>query len=430
MLARPIVRDAAWVVVGQALAALGGLVGLKILTSLLPPSDFGELVLALGAVALATGTFCAPLLQAGLRFYPEAAASGAVGPFRRLTADMLFRVTALAGTALAATGAVWAVASGQPSRGLLFLAAGCLIATDVTRTFESNLLNAARRQRDYGMWIASDAWAKPLVAGVLLAGVGRWPALAVLGQAVGSAMVWAAFRTRAVREVVPPQEPRDEVWVADTRKAMVRFAVPLAPMAALGWFTALGDRYVLAAFAGTAEVGAYAAAYALASQPLIAVNGLVHATLRPVLYDAVARGDRRKQRRTIAAFVAAAFAVGTVGTLGFVAFGPRIGSWLLGAEFLPSVRLMPWIAAAYGVQGLQQSLEIVLYARHSTRSLLVLQILGSAAALTAYLAWIPGRGAMGAALATLTALTVSCVGTLLLVLRRERATVERFTPES
>jgi O-antigen/teichoic acid export membrane protein len=407
-LTRRIWREGMWVGAGQAAMAFGSFAALKLLTTLLSVADYGRFALLLGLVTLGSSLFVVPNLQAVLRFYPEALGQGSVRALRRMTLDRLLRGAAILSLALALGGAAWTVASSSPIPVVSYVLAAAFLAADIVRGLEMSLLNAARRQRDYAIRGAADAWARPLMVCAAIALFGPGLSQVFLGYATGSILTSLALRTRTVQGERSAVPWRDDPWVRANRHAFVRYGLPLIPLAALNWVMSLGDRYLLGGIMGASAVGTYAAAYALGSQPLIAANQLVHTTLRPVLYDAVAEDDRAKERRTLRVWLALTVGIAALGTTACAVLAPALTRGLLGPRFGDAAHLVPWIALAYGFQVVQQTFEIMMYAHGMTRRLMALQALAAAAATIFYLLLIPKYGALGAAWGTLATFVLTC----------------------
>jgi O-antigen/teichoic acid export membrane protein len=381
-----------WVGLGQAVAALAGLVGIRLLTSFVPPAVYGEVVLLLGIAALGTNLFCGPFQQAVLRFYPQAREAGRVGALRRQAGRVLAAAALLLGSVLLAAGAARsAVAS--------FAAVAALVAVDTWRTFESGLLNGERRQRDYMVRTGLDAWGRWLVAAGLAWFLGATAFHVLGGMLLGSGLANLLLSRRVVRGEAA--DGAGEAWAASWRGPFFRYALPLVPLAALNWVFSMGDRYVLAAWWDMATAGVYVAAYGLASQPFIALNAVIHSTLRPVLYDAVARGDAVKERRTLRVWVGVVVGSMGLGWLALALLARPVCALLLGARYQGAAALVPVIAGAYALQAVQQTFEIMLYAHGGTGRLTALQAVAAAVSLVLYVVLIPEGGARGAALATL-----------------------------
>ncbi len=402
-----IVKDAAWIAAGQAIVVIAGLAGTRVLTTLLPPEVYGQISLVVGLGTLGTGLFCLPFLQAAMRSFPDARLAGKVGALRRLAASYVQRGVLAAGLLLALAGAGWTLWSEAPVPTVVFLVAAGVVAADAWRSFEAALLNGARRQQDYATRTALDALARPTAAALLVWWLGPSALYVLLGFVVGSVTLSLLLRRRTVRGADELSVP-DDPWVQNHRGEFLRYALPLMPMAAMNWVMSMGDRYFLNASWGPETVGIYWAAYALGSQPFIAANALLHNTLRPVLYEAVAQGDAAKERRTLRVLLGLALAVGVTGWLLMTVLAAPLCTLLLGSAYRAgAAALLPWIGAAYALQMVQQAFEVILYAHRQSRQLVVLQAIAAASAVVLFLWLIPDLAGQGAALGTLGSVVIT-----------------------
>lgn len=388
------------------MATVGRLVGAKVLTTLLAPSAFGALALAQGVATLANNFFCAPIVHAAIRFRPDAVRDDRIREFRQVLGRLIAGRIVWAVVALLAGGAIWIYGLRRGGSYALFAVLGLFVAVEVMRQLESSLLNAARRQGRFAAWEASDAWAKPAGATAAIAVAGPTATAAMAGIAGATAAVLAGFRRR---EPAPVGHAPDGPWAERCRRGILAFANPMMPLAILGWLMSYADRYLVGGLTSISEAGVYAAAYGLGSQPFVAFAGVVHASLRPVLFDAVARGETARARKALLTWFLVIGGGSAIG-VAVVALAARLlVSLFLGPEFSAGARLLPWIAGAYAVQNVQQVFESVIYARRRTRVLIVMQGIGTVTALSLYLVLIPRLGALGAAMASLFALVASCI---------------------
>jgi O-antigen/teichoic acid export membrane protein len=238
----------------------------------------------------------------------------------------------------------------------------------------------------------------------------------LLGYAVGTLIAMTPFLRRQEAASSP-----DFRWRQETVRSLRRFARPLLYSSLLSWAGALGDRYILAAFHGAAEAGVYAASYGLASQPFITVGAICAGVLRPVLFDAVARGDRTGERQAIRRWLTVAGAISAAGLAATTLLSSHLVRWFLGTDFWPGAKLLPWIAATYALQNVQQAFENELYAQKLTRQVLAVQSIGTGAALVLYLVLIPRYGAIGAAVGSFLSMLTSCLASYGLVHVRRRS---------
>jgi O-antigen/teichoic acid export membrane protein len=418
-----VVGEGLWVATGQALTLAGRFAGIRVLTGLITPEMYGEVSLLAGAAALVAGVVCTPIIQGTVRFYPDAVRDGVPGAHRGMTRRYLDVGSFTSAAILLAGGLAWSMSSGRGPGpwAYLFLSLGFLAET--SRNYETGLLNAARRQAASSLWTALEAWTRPLAAALGVIVAGATSTIVLVGYAAGSLGANLLFSRARVRPGAADPEA-EAAWRLRAAGAFRSFAAPLVPLGLLGWAFNLGDRYVLASAAGAEATGLYAAAYGLASMPFLALSGVLVSTLRPVLFEAVAAGDRRRERRVLATWIAATCAVGAAGVALLAGVGPWLVRLALGPEFRVSAPLLPWIGAAYAIQALQNVFETRIYARKRTEGFVVLHVASAAVAMTMYLVLIPSLGGMGAALGTVGGMTASCLASIALARLPERGLVE------
>ena len=74
-------KEGFWIVLGQAIAVLGSLVGVRVLTGLLTSAEYGELALGMTLAILVGQTLFGPLGQGATRFYAPTVEKRALNVF-------------------------------------------------------------------------------------------------------------------------------------------------------------------------------------------------------------------------------------------------------------------------------------------------------------------------------------------------------------
>ena len=420
--------ELAWVVGGQATTALGTVVGVRVLTQFLPPSAYGTVSLALGLSVLAISLVAAPLTQAAIHFYPTITAAGSA---RELLDSVLrcYRTMAPWIVAAALVAAVVYVASGQGTPVLVVLLT-LLLASDCWRSANLSLLNAARHQRRYALWMTADSWSRPLAAVGAVMVFGPSP-VAVLGAYVlVSALLLLVFSHRLwPRESSSnPREQPERLRALDSR--MWQYALPLLPLGIMSWASTLGDRYVIGAALGVADTGVYAAVYGLASIPFMIVNGTAEQALRPIYQTAVSRGDTARARRILAIWFGAVVGICCCGVLVFVFAHDFLASLVVAKPYRYASGLMPWIAAGYSVRAASYVLERVSYAYGKTRRVLLIQAYAVAATAIVTPLGVVTLGLRGAAMAVPVYFTIQFMAAAVLARRTVREAYSANSPQA
>ncbi len=402
---------------GQALAALGTLIGIRIITEVASPGVYGEVTLWLGMAALGLGLIATPFLQAGVRYYSEYAASNAIGSLRRMIIAGI-RPSALAVGAIALIGLV--VSHDRASNAIYtIIVLLSILGVDIARSMETTLLNAARRQRTYALWAVSEAWVRPLFALAAMVFFEPTPIMLLVGYFVGSAtclLLFYSIGTPVVDSGSPAaikHQPKEAIRIR-------QYALPLIPLAVIGWISGVGDRYVIGSTLGLVEVGIYAAAYALVSRPFLMLGHVIELTLRPRYMAAVAEKKLSKAKKIFQIWLALTTAMVGI-TLALVFF---FSEWLamlfLGEAFREGAVLMPWIALGYSLLVVSYVFEKVLYAYERTRCVLYIQCLGATATIAVTFFAVTQWGLYGAAVAVPIYFGIQLIGSIFFAINVER----------
>jgi O-antigen/teichoic acid export membrane protein len=96
---RHLFKEGFWIVVGQAMVMIGSLVGVRLLTGLLSPAEYGELALGVTIATLVNQTILGPLGQGVMRFYAPAVEQDDIGGYlyavRRLVSISMIAIVFL-----------------------------------------------------------------------------------------------------------------------------------------------------------------------------------------------------------------------------------------------------------------------------------------------------------------------------------------------
>ena len=402
---RRIAGEGAWVAGGQIVSAIAALVSIRIITELLTPDEFGRLALLAGVAALALGLAVEPLLQGVLRFYADWKHRGDGAVLRSASAAMLTPIVIVASATLVFTGWIGGAALGLSAVASILVAA--LFALDAVRSFELALFNAARRQKPTAFLYAATACTRPLAAFATVSIWGASAEAALAGYVAGSALVVIAIRALIPLEGRGVDEAsisgRSFLHTGAGQKLtgeLLHYAVPLAPLAILGWFNGVGDRYVIGGVIGLEDAGLYAAAYGLVSRPFLMLGTMTELVMRPVLFDAIAASDAGRVRRVKQAWLSVVATGSAFGAICFVLLGVHVGDLLLAPGYREAaVSMMIWIALGYAFHNMSVVHIRFCYAFKDTRAVLVLTVASSATMLAVLLLFLQLYGLIGAAMA-------------------------------
>lgn len=417
-----VLREGTWVAIGQAVSAVAGLVGTRLITQVVAPKVFGLASLLLAGEIFARSVFCSPALSAGIRFYPDAQRTGQLRRLRELMARVMMRNVLWIFPAL--TIVAWLYLKQQPLRTAIACALGAFLIVDVARSMEMSILSGARRQARSAIASMIEAIARPLLIllGVKLIGSSALAVVAGTGAAAFAALALLRRRVAQDQRISLIQEETD-ASDNDLVDSVQRFARPLIPVFLIIWITSLSDRYIIQWFVkDTSAVGIYAAGYGLISQPFVMTNSVLSLTLRPIYFTAASQKKGAHARRTFITWIGAAFAISAVGVVLATLLRRQVVGLFLAPRYARTVELVPWIAAGYFFYVVQQTLEQNLMAHRRTGAVLVEQAFGAVVSIVATIPLVRFYGALGAAYACPIYFGAQCVLTGIFVGAQKRST--------
>lgn len=361
-------KEGFWIVFGQAIAVLGALVGVRVLTELLDPTAYGELALGLTIATLVNQTILGPLNQGTTRFYSPAVERGDVhGYFSAVwwlvafatgavVLMILFAIIVLQLSkhaqwiAIAVTALIFAILSGYNS---IF----------------SGIQNAARQRSVVALHQGINSWIKFLVAAGLMVILGASSTNAMIGYALATVIVLAS-QVYFFRKLLPG--PGDEITTKkEWRQKIWNFSWPISTFGLFTWMNVISDRWALELFSSTYEVGQYAALYQIGYYPVSLASGLVMQFLSPILYQRA--GPATDLQRVVEVYGMSwrltfmSLVITGVVFLIVLVFHDRLFRIFVAKEYLSVSYLLPWMILAGGIFVSGQTLALGLMSQMKTK---------------------------------------------------------------
>lgn len=375
-LSRKAGAEAFWIMLGQGLALGGSLVGVRMLTGVLSPAEYGELALAMTVVTLSGQCVMGPLGNGVSRYYSASWERGEASAFM----GAVWRLSGMAGLVVAGAGASIVAALALSGRGhLLHIALpACVFALAAGANAVLDGLQIAARQRVVVAWHAvAGSWGRFGLAVAFVAACRGGAAVAIAGYAAAATMVLAsqlAFVARSFGGPSLPPHASADIW----RSRILTYSWPFAVWGVFGWAQVASDRWALQSFAPPSTVGLYAALYQVGYYPVsLAVNVIVQ-LVAPILFQRAGDSSdiarmldvhRAGRRLTAVALVLAVVAV--VLSWGLKDVLMRL---LLAPEYRDAASLLPGVVAAGGLFAAGQMAQLPLMSSAATSTLLLPKI--------------------------------------------------------
>lgn len=396
-----LLKETSWIVLGQALAIVGYLVGVRLFTGLLTPDIYGELALVMTVATLINQIVLGPLANGVVRFYAPAVEQGDLCGYlnavRRLvllaTVSIVF-INLVTITCLLIVGKTKWIAVATAT--LIF---AILSSYD---SILSGIQNAARQRSIVALHQGMIAWGRYLVAAGLMLWLGATSTVAMVGFAVAVIPVLGS-QYLFFRKIVPQNMPsavRENNWA----EQIWRFSWPYASWGIFSWAQQASDRWALGFFATTKEVGLYAVLFQLGYYPIMMATGIAMQLLAPIIFQRAGDGSDSQRNADVSklSWRLSRYCLGlTVLAFGMaVLFHAQIFRIFVNKEYASVSYLLPWVLLSGGVFAVGQTLELNLASQMKTPTLVMAKIVTSLFGVLIYFAGALLLGIIGVVFAS------------------------------
>ena len=279
---RRLTREFMWVVVGQAAALIGGIVGIKLLTSSLGTKGYGELALGQTIALLFNQVLFGPIAQSFYRFFSVFRERKQLSGLFFFLRKLFLWLTPII-LILSALIALFLGMSLSGKWGWLILTSAGFGLLDGANLIYQSMQNAARQRSIVALHQGAISWFKLLAAVGMVMLIGRSGSVAMLGFCIGALAILISQRY-FVRRIFKGKIEKDKSQQL-IFKTLLKYAYPFAIWGVVTWGQMSSARWALQTFLGEHEVGLYYALFQLGNVPILLVTGLLNQLSTPIIFE-------------------------------------------------------------------------------------------------------------------------------------------------
>ena len=347
-------KEITFILLGQIIAALGSLIGVRLLTGKLTPAVYGEISLGLTVGVLFQQTLFGPISGSFLRFFSVASEKKEMNAFIKAVLKSTLQSTLISFIIIILVVGVFILKDLTSLVGLILLSFLYMLISSYN-TFLDNLQNAARQRIIVAWHQGIGSWLKYLLAVLLIILLSPTSTVAMGGFLFSALVVFASQLWFFLRSKYFRQENGETVDAAKIDQWVHSFWKYAAPSILWGLFTwaqLSSDRWALGLFASTSDVGLYTALYQLGYYPVSFLSGIVLQFLSPILFqwsgDATQENRVQKAAKFIRYLVIVSMTLSILLALAAYLLHRQIFSLLVSPEYQSVSPLLPWMVLAGG----------------------------------------------------------------------------------
>lgn len=362
--------ELSWIVIGQITSALGVIVGVKLLTQMMLPGEYGALTLGMTIAALGQQVVTGPLGNASMRFFAPARQAESTRAYFYAAAKLTIRMSLVLALVFAAATLVLTHSSYSHWGPIVATAGAFTLISGVIGVFDS--MQTAARQRATVAWHqAVFVWLRSLVAIFLMSVLGSTAATALLGYVIAAAIVSISEYTFFRIQISPYGQRESVPTCAECAEQMIKMRNYSAPFSKWGFFTwaqSVSDRWSLGFSADQQAVGLYTPISQLGYYPMSLMSSMVSQLISPIVFGE-ADGVKQNARRLI--YYAVAFFVTLTIVLFIISYlwSDYIFANLVPPPYRSVAGLLPWMVLAGGIFSAGQLLSLTLLSEKDSAEL-------------------------------------------------------------
>ena len=376
-----LMSEAGWVAGGQAIATVGSIVAIRVLTGILPPSGYGELALSLTAATLAQQLLMGPIGMGAIRYFALAVEGGQLGAYLKSTV-LLVGASSLAIWVASALMGLYLRGSGRSEWLQLLWSASALAWLSSVSSLVDGIQNAARQRAIVAVHQGVGAWLRIALVVVIVKISGASSSKVLWGYAAGYALLLVsqtAFLFRTLSRIGFGSQPSAS---SSLHTAMWSYAWPFSTWGIFTWLQIASDRWALRAYSSVYQVGLYQSLYQLGFSPIALLTQFIQQVSIPIIFARAGNGDDQDRqlvaKRLNNMLLGATLVLTACGTLFSYAGGHRILALVVAPAYRTHFSLVTGLILAGGLFAAGQIACLNLMTALSTKRLIAPKI-GTAA---------------------------------------------------
>lgn len=350
-----------WLMSGQLISIALGFVSMKLLSSM-GTKEFGKYSLVLTIAAFISAILYGPVEQGFIRFYYDYLNKGKA----RTYINLFYKFLLIAGLLSFSITIIVIVINSfisatEKSSGILIM--GLYIIIFTSSNIYNSLLNVLRQRKTNTIIQIAE---KSLIILFLFFMTLNTKINAINGLfAIFVALVIViVLKTKVLNTYVPNDTITDKHELKETQKELTRiiatFSLPFAIWGITGWLQSNSERWIIAQYLSTADVGIFSLMAVLANYLIAIPGGIISQFAQPIIYEKISsKNDLQSKQegyKIFKYFILSLIGIVIFSTLFSTLFGRQMILVVSNKEFIANWQILPILCFGLGLFTIGQAL--------------------------------------------------------------------------
>jgi O-antigen/teichoic acid export membrane protein len=377
---RRLSKESFWIFSGQVAAVMGALVGVRVLTDLMSPSEYGQVALGMTVATFLGQAWLGPLSTGAARFFSPASEAGEVKSYLNAVGQLMSVVTKTM-LPLILVISIFVLMSNFKAWLLLIVAALIFATVTSCNGVANGIQNAARQRVIVALHTGAVPWIRLFLAVSLIYFFGVSSTAVLCGYAI-AAIVILISQYHFFKRILKMARQQRTTLVETSHIWKSRIIDYSWPFATWGVFFALyqaSDRWALLAFSSASDVGLFSVLYQLGYYPVAIITEMLFSLLTPIIFSRAGDGkdlQRLNNAMSLNLKIFGAVLLTTV-CIFFVTWITHelIFKFFVAKEYREVSYLLPWISLSAGLVTSGHILSLARMSAMETKALIAPKVL-------------------------------------------------------
>ena len=376
-----------WVGVGVFFSTIGSFVGVRLLTSVMSPEDYGRLALGVSIAMGLVYSVGVALWGTVTRFFSVAKNDGRAEWYWQSIKHILihFWIALCVGGMI--TVLLLKLGGLRTSEALFWFLAILFGGVQVIGETGSALQNGARNRKIFSLHQNFLSWGRFIIAFAIIQFGFPGAEGAMIGFVIAAIWVLLSQLYWVKKKILADWSKQNEN--KDRTKEFFNYFRPLAFSGVFIWIQLFADRWALKSFASLYDVGIYFALYQISFAPALYCSSFLHHLLGPIFFNKAGDGaDQRRLEKTagLNEKIAGLILIVVITGVGIAFYyGHMICSLLIDSKYNQGFWAFPWLMATSGIYSLGQQLLMSVYSGMDTTIFIPFRIFSAFMAVVCYM---------------------------------------------